>query len=65
MAFTVLDAIPSLLTKRPPKIRPILKYLYGQISLKKLSLSQEDELLFSSTHSHSHSNVRIHSQFVL
>lgn len=33
IAFTVLDAVPAALTKKPAKIQPILKYLYGQISL--------------------------------
>jgi hypothetical protein len=37
LAYVVLDACPQVLTKKPAQLRPLLKYLYGQISLGQLT----------------------------
>lgn len=43
MAHLILDAIPSVLPKAPSRIRPILKYLYGEITLGNIIDAKEHE----------------------
>ena len=41
MAHTILSARPHLLSRNPPEVRTLLKYLYGSIVTAMASLRQD------------------------
>lgn len=48
MTYVVLNAVPTVLTKKPHTLRPILKFSYGEIALKRFTYSITDKSIVES-----------------